>query len=144
MKKNLKFEVIKKINLLTFFFFFYTSVSINFPIPTFLKTNNNAEIQNSRQRLNEEDSFEDFNSFGEMLEEKINTDLFLHNMQLLNKKTTITQFTLNKEGKILGYKPHKLTQLNYLLEKPLNILVKKEAIFINQYSNIYWLNLKLR
>lgn len=142
MKKNLKFEIIKKINLLTFFFFLYTAMSVYIPVSVFLQKNNNIQIDYSLRTVNQKHNLQDSNSVGIILEEKVNRDLLFHNIQCLNTRKIMTQLSVNKEGKITGYKPFDLRSVNYLLETPVKNLVKKDNEITNQYINIYWLNLK--
>nr|ASO75862.1 hypothetical protein [Storeatula sp. CCMP1868] len=144
MTNNLKFRILKKIYFLTAFFLFYVVIGTCIPIPLNLRSINKLEIESNLRSSNENDNKKDPYLIDKMLEDKINIDLVLHNMQSLRFQTNITQFNLNKEGKILGYKPYNLKVINYSLEVPINNLIKKDTLIVNNYSNIYWLNLKLK
>ena len=144
MKKNLKFTVAKKINLLTFFFFLYAIVNTCIPSPTFFKSNHDLKLNPNWKIINGNSKKNEADSIAKMLEDKIDVDLILHRMEALNKETTMTQVNLNKEGKILGYKPYNLKLVNYLLEFPMTNLIKKNTEIMHKYVDIYWLNLKVK
>ena len=75
------------------------------------------------------------------LENKVYSDLNLHDILNKNKPKYLTQLTITKDGKIIGYKPTNLRCLNHILEKQVSNMLNKDSVLIHQDSNIYWLNL---
>jgi hypothetical protein len=75
------------------------------------------------------------------LENKIYCDLNFHNILNKNNPKHLTQLSLTKDGKIMGYKPANLRCLNHTLEKQVSNVLDKDTFLMNQDSNIYWLKL---
>jgi len=141
MNNKSKLKLAKYINQFTTFFCVYSMIIISFPVPM----NLNAKKHLNNQEYN---YFQYTNTLKKNLkqnlydlENKVYSDLNLHDILNKNKPKYLTQLTITKDGKIIGYKPTNLRCLNHILEKQVSNMLNKDSVLIHQDSNIYWLNL---
>ncbi len=132
--KIVKFKIFSYVNKLAFFSFFYIIFIVSLFSPNDL---NKYKAIRSDLSLNAHDSSNI--EFNKIFTNKIYLDLYLHKIIKNKRDYDITQISINKEGKILGYKPTKLKQISYTLEKQIVNSVIKNILFIKEEKSIYWL-----
>lgn len=141
IKRNIRFKIINKISLITGSCLFYLIFSFCNLNSTNLKVDNDLEpcFQPLVTNINKENHKNDL--VLNNLQRKIDIDLYVHNVKFLNNENHFTQLSINKEGKIIGYKSSHLKKMNYLIESSINSSLKKSLLLNNKFTNIYWLNL---
>lgn len=141
MKNNFRSKVIKQINNITSLFFLYSIFTISLS-PTFFfkkQTSLNENIEFSNKSLKTEKELEITDQ--KIMIKKIHWDLDNRKVISSSENNFATRLSINKEGKIIGYKPNKLRLLSYSLEKQLIILLKKNLLINNSDKSIYWLDI---
>lgn len=141
MKNNFRSKIIKQINTITSLFFLYSILTISFSPSFFLKkqTSFDDSLKLSLESLQKGNEVEVINQ--KILIRKIHWDLDNRKIISFSENNFATQLTINKEGKIIGYKPNKIRLLSYSLEKQLVILLKKNLLINKSDKSIYWLDL---
>ena len=140
MKKELRFEIVNYINHLTAIVFCYniatTSLNIPINIKKYYLFENYIGLKNNNFINNE--SYNDPHQ--QSVVSKIYSDLYFHKLLHYKEDKNITQVSINKEGKILGYKPTKLRLISYPIEKQIINLLKKNKFMFRDNKSVYWLN----
>lgn len=141
IRNNIRSKIITQISNLTALFCLYNIVTTSIPCPLSLKgqhlvdnhslTNNREIFDNNIAQISTQDE----------LTYKLYLDLHYHKLLGHKQEAVVTHISLNKEGKIVGYKPTKLRLINYPLEKQVMTLVKKNISIVEIERSIYWLNL---
>lgn len=139
-RKILKLGSFWYVDKILFFCFFYTILTLSFLSFNFSYSSKfyNHLFEN-KLSLNDKNTDDEFNR---IITSKISSDLIFHKVIANDKynQSLVTQISLNREGKILGYKPTKIRLINYSLEKEIiNVLIKNSSFNQNKIS-IYWLN----
>lgn len=133
----LRLRANRSINIITAFFFFYSIGITTIPSPMRLKEQSSINING-----NIKEKFDEFPRLNqESLIHKMYLDLHLHNTLDCTKPEYMTQISINKEGKILGYKPKQLRLITYSLEKQIINLLNKNVSMIKNGKSVYWLNI---
>jgi hypothetical protein len=141
MKNNFRSEIIKQINNITSFFFLYSIFTISLSPSFFFKKqsslNDSIGFLNNNLKEEKEIAVNDQKA----LIKKLHFDLHHRKIIHPSEDNFVTQISINKEGKIIGYKPTKLRLLSYSLEKQLVILLKKNVLLNKSGKSIYWLDI---
>jgi hypothetical protein len=141
MKNNFRSEITKQINNITSLFFLYSILTISLSPSFFFKrqTSLNENIGFFNKSLEKEKEVKTMDQ--KMLLKKIHFDLYTRNVLNSSENNFATRISINKEGKIIGYKPTKLSLLSYSLERQLIILLKKNLLIDKSEKSIYWLDI---
>lgn len=135
-KKIFKFISFQHINKLVFFSFFYSTFIISLFHPFKSETKNKEFLNTHLIRP----LFHNIN-FSRSLTNKVNLDLLSHQLLANGTKDEVIKLSINKEGRILGYKPKKLKLISYSLEKQIISTITKNNSFIQNKKNVYWLEI---
>nr|BDA98937.1 hypothetical protein [Rhodomonas sp. NIES-2332] len=140
-KKKFRLPITKAINTITAFFFFYSIGITAISSPIYIKDQISVD-KNIRVKNNVDNNFEYSELlYQEALSDKIYLDLFLHKILNSTKKQYVTQISINKEGKIIGYKSNQLRLITYSVEKQMINLLSKNVSIINNTKSVYWLSI---
>lgn len=139
MNENRSLKAVSFVNIVTISLFLYGILHTSLPH----SKNTKDPIVSETDRIFFNNTLVFSNRFQEEITRKLYLDLYSHKIIQFeeNQAKYVTQISVNKEGKILGYKSSQLRMISYSLEKQLMNFLSKNMKLAKINKNIYWLNI---